>query len=381
MLPTGPEMATAFIAVAAAASTAPLNPAYRADELDFYLTDIGAKAILGDTLRELIYLGTGRISTSGSITAIPSSFHARTVIPKRVLTGKRLTRQHPVQREFCSNDERIGSSGAGGFLAMRNPVNWPFNYVVVAERVRSFGRGETVFEIWQMSRCWPKARSSSQQCPRSVTGCCRERWRRCVACSKPGGARSRRLVIGDDHQHARPGPRSGGIENALGLFFQSDPERWFRQSRLPWRERCNQLKRELSGLARRIWPKPMPSGVVWHGRRDAQIRLRLKRNSQFGYDFGIKLHDHRSAKFAVLRRSSCPPIRGGGWTWMISNGKRGSDQSGDDEDQPGNDGADNGDECAVDQQCPQHAVALGFLRVGNDKGTVCRERASVDDGR
>ncbi|TIV91395.1 MAG: AMP-dependent synthetase, partial [Mesorhizobium sp.] len=27
-------------------STAPLNPAYRADELDFYLTDIGAKAIL-----------------------------------------------------------------------------------------------------------------------------------------------------------------------------------------------------------------------------------------------------------------------------------------------------------------------------------------------
>ncbi|WP_292121374.1 AMP-binding protein, partial [Mesorhizobium sp.] len=46
VLPNGPEMATAFIAVAAAASTAPLNPAYRADELDFYLTDIGVKAIL-----------------------------------------------------------------------------------------------------------------------------------------------------------------------------------------------------------------------------------------------------------------------------------------------------------------------------------------------
>ncbi|TIU06516.1 MAG: AMP-dependent synthetase, partial [Mesorhizobium sp.] len=42
----GPEMATAFVAVAAAASTAPLNPAYRADELDFYLSDIGANAIL-----------------------------------------------------------------------------------------------------------------------------------------------------------------------------------------------------------------------------------------------------------------------------------------------------------------------------------------------
>ncbi|TJV41738.1 MAG: AMP-dependent synthetase [Mesorhizobium sp.] len=46
VLPNGPEMATAFVAVATTASTAPLNPAYRADELDFYLTDIGAKAIL-----------------------------------------------------------------------------------------------------------------------------------------------------------------------------------------------------------------------------------------------------------------------------------------------------------------------------------------------
>ncbi|RWC94086.1 MAG: AMP-dependent synthetase, partial [Mesorhizobium sp.] len=46
VLPNGPEMATAFLAVAAAASTAPLNPAYRADELDFYLSDIGARAIL-----------------------------------------------------------------------------------------------------------------------------------------------------------------------------------------------------------------------------------------------------------------------------------------------------------------------------------------------
>jgi acyl-CoA synthetase (AMP-forming)/AMP-acid ligase II len=46
VLPNGPEMATAFISVAAGASTAPLNPAYRADELDFYLSDIGVKAIL-----------------------------------------------------------------------------------------------------------------------------------------------------------------------------------------------------------------------------------------------------------------------------------------------------------------------------------------------
>ncbi len=46
ILPNGPEMASAFVSVAAAATTAPLNPAYRAEELDFYLSDIGAKAIV-----------------------------------------------------------------------------------------------------------------------------------------------------------------------------------------------------------------------------------------------------------------------------------------------------------------------------------------------
>jgi acyl-CoA synthetase (AMP-forming)/AMP-acid ligase II len=46
VLPNGPEMAAAFVAVAGWATTAPLNPAYRAEELDFYLSDLGAKALL-----------------------------------------------------------------------------------------------------------------------------------------------------------------------------------------------------------------------------------------------------------------------------------------------------------------------------------------------
>ena len=46
VLPNGPEMATAFVSIAAAATTAPLNPAYKEDEFDFYLTDIGANAII-----------------------------------------------------------------------------------------------------------------------------------------------------------------------------------------------------------------------------------------------------------------------------------------------------------------------------------------------
>ena len=46
VLNNGPEMATAFIAVAAGASSAQLNPAYRADEFEFYLSDLNAKGLV-----------------------------------------------------------------------------------------------------------------------------------------------------------------------------------------------------------------------------------------------------------------------------------------------------------------------------------------------
>ena len=46
VLPNGPEMAAAFVTVACGATTAPLNPAYRAEELDFYLSDLRAKALI-----------------------------------------------------------------------------------------------------------------------------------------------------------------------------------------------------------------------------------------------------------------------------------------------------------------------------------------------
>ena len=46
VLPNGPEMAAAFVAVAAGAVTAPLNPAYREDEFDFYLDDLKARALI-----------------------------------------------------------------------------------------------------------------------------------------------------------------------------------------------------------------------------------------------------------------------------------------------------------------------------------------------
>jgi acyl-CoA synthetase (AMP-forming)/AMP-acid ligase II len=46
VLPNGPEMATAFLAVAASCCAAPLNPAYKADEFEFYLQDLQPAAIL-----------------------------------------------------------------------------------------------------------------------------------------------------------------------------------------------------------------------------------------------------------------------------------------------------------------------------------------------
>ncbi|MBO6602663.1 MAG: AMP-binding protein [Roseicyclus sp.] len=46
VLPNGPEMAAAFVTIAQAAVTAPLNPAYREEEFAFYLEDLGARAVV-----------------------------------------------------------------------------------------------------------------------------------------------------------------------------------------------------------------------------------------------------------------------------------------------------------------------------------------------
>ncbi len=46
VLPNGPELATAFLGVASGATSAPLNPSYRAGEFDFYLSDLNARALI-----------------------------------------------------------------------------------------------------------------------------------------------------------------------------------------------------------------------------------------------------------------------------------------------------------------------------------------------
>jgi oxalate---CoA ligase len=46
VLPNGPEMAACFISCASGVASAPLNPAYRADEFEFYLSDLRAQALI-----------------------------------------------------------------------------------------------------------------------------------------------------------------------------------------------------------------------------------------------------------------------------------------------------------------------------------------------
>ena len=49
VLPNGPLMATAFLAVSSACVAAPLNPAFREDEFRFYMEDLNIKALIVDS--------------------------------------------------------------------------------------------------------------------------------------------------------------------------------------------------------------------------------------------------------------------------------------------------------------------------------------------
>ncbi len=46
VIPNGPEAASSFVTIGCGATTAPLNPAYKADEFAFYLGDLSAKALV-----------------------------------------------------------------------------------------------------------------------------------------------------------------------------------------------------------------------------------------------------------------------------------------------------------------------------------------------
>ena len=72
VLPNGPEMAAAFIALAQWVVTAPLNPNYTQDEFLFYFNDLKSKAVVlpegycGPALAAAQALGTCLLYTSPS---------------------------------------------------------------------------------------------------------------------------------------------------------------------------------------------------------------------------------------------------------------------------------------------------------------------------
>lgn len=95
VLPNGPEMATAFLGVAAHAACAPLNPAYTASELRFYLEDTRAEAVvvrhgedgpIRDVAREL---GLALLEVESDPAAPAGRFELRTSAPP-VTSGPRL---------------------------------------------------------------------------------------------------------------------------------------------------------------------------------------------------------------------------------------------------------------------------------------------------
>jgi len=60
VLDNGPEMAASFLAVASAATAAPLNPSYRAEEFEFYMTDLQAKLLVTTDGKDSPAVGVAR---------------------------------------------------------------------------------------------------------------------------------------------------------------------------------------------------------------------------------------------------------------------------------------------------------------------------------
>src|SRR5580698_367942 len=74
ILPNGPEMAAAFIAIACGATTAPLNPAYRTEEFEFYLSDLNAKALVILEGMDSPALAVARARNIPVITLVPGNW-------------------------------------------------------------------------------------------------------------------------------------------------------------------------------------------------------------------------------------------------------------------------------------------------------------------
>jgi oxalate---CoA ligase len=136
VLPNGPEMAAAFLAIATIASAAPLNPGYRSEEFEFYLSDLRAKALIVEagssspvvevarklgvpvlTLQPQPELGAGRFTLDTSALSLPMTQFSGQCGPDDVAlvlhTSGTTSRPKIVplsQRNLCASARHIGDS-------------------------------------------------------------------------------------------------------------------------------------------------------------------------------------------------------------------------------------------------------------------------------
>jgi acyl-CoA synthetase (AMP-forming)/AMP-acid ligase II len=89
VLPNGPEMAASFIAIGCGATTAPLNPGYKSDEFDFYLSDLNAKALVVLAGAETPARAVAAAKSIPVIELVPAQAAGDFVLrPEHTLTGK-----------------------------------------------------------------------------------------------------------------------------------------------------------------------------------------------------------------------------------------------------------------------------------------------------
>jgi acyl-CoA synthetase (AMP-forming)/AMP-acid ligase II len=105
VLPNGPEMATCFVACASAVASAPLNPAYRADEFDFYLSDLGAKALIverGSTSPAIEIAAKHGVRVIDLVVADGAPAGRFTLEPREPYAGPAAARPGPAQADDLS---------------------------------------------------------------------------------------------------------------------------------------------------------------------------------------------------------------------------------------------------------------------------------------
>jgi len=100
VMPNGPEMAVAFLAVTATAAAAPLNPACREHEFQFYLSDLKANALL---IQSDIQSTARTVAQARGIPII--ELHVATGVEAGIFTLQTDMRSHPRQSGFTQTDD------------------------------------------------------------------------------------------------------------------------------------------------------------------------------------------------------------------------------------------------------------------------------------